>query len=70
MLQGYPERKKKKSKGLTYQSVWRWPDFGVSFQKAQELILIALNTTNLQFPMSFILCRLRFAFRRTTSKGV
>lgn len=44
MLQGYPERKK--SEGLTYQSVQCSPDFGVHFQKARELVLIALNTTN------------------------
>lgn len=50
MLQGYPEKKqgkKKKSKGLTYQSGQRWPDFGVPFQKAREPVLIALHTTSL-----------------------
>lgn len=45
MLQGYPERKK--SRRLTYQSAQGWPDFGVRFRKAQELVLIALNTTDL-----------------------
>lgn len=56
MLQGYPERekeKKKKSEGLTYQSGVALADFSTCVHQAQELILIALHTTNLQFPMSF-----------------
>lgn len=46
MLQGYPERKKQRA-NVSIWAVRRWPDFGVHFQKARELILIALNTTNL-----------------------
>lgn len=46
MLQGYPERRKQ---GLTYQSVRRGPD-SLCLREAQGLVLIALNTTNLQFP--------------------
>lgn len=63
MLQGYPERKKK-SKGLTYQSGQRWPDFGVHFRKAREPVLIALNTTSLQFPMSFHSLQIEACFSR------